>query len=92
MSSGDDDCVLVPDPADDFYENLGALFVDYKPVDEDLVQLHVSRISAIEPLKHVEGIRIGTRRLNIKSKKTVQRLDPQAPKKNGIGIALTTTF
>ena len=75
VSSGEDDCVLVSEPTDDFYKNLGALFADCKPVEEDVVQLHVSSVSTIEPLKHVKGIRIGTRRLKIRSKKTVQRLE-----------------
>ncbi len=33
VSSGDDDCVLVSNPTNDFYENLGALFADCKPVN-----------------------------------------------------------
>lgn len=34
-----------------------------------------------------EGTRIGTRRRDIKGKKKLQRLETQAPKKDGIGIA-----
>ena len=80
VNSGDNDCVLVSNPNKDFYENLEALFAD--PVDEDLVQL---RVSSVELFEHVEGTRIGTRSLDIKSKKTVQRLELQAPKKDGVG-------
>ena len=67
---------MVSDPTEDFYDNLEALFADCKPVDGDLVQL---RVSSVEPFKHVEGTRIGTRSLDIKSKKTVKRLESQAP-------------
>ena len=80
MSSSDDACILVSDPTEDFYENLEALFAE--PVDKDLVQL---RVSSVEPFEHVEGTRTGTRSLYIKSKKTMQRLGVQAPKKDGIG-------
>ena len=44
------------------------------------------RISPSELLEHVKSTRVGTRSLNIKSKKTVQRLELQTPKKDGICI------
>lgn len=74
VSSGGNDCVLVSDCTEYFYEALGALFAEIKPVNEDLVQLRVSFVSANEPFKHVEGIRMGTRRLDIKNKKIVQEI------------------
>lgn len=43
------------------------------------------RVSPVEPFKHVKGTRIGTQSLDINSKKTVQRLESQAPNKDGIG-------
>lgn len=36
VSSGDNDYVLVSDPTEEFYEYLGAVFADCKPVDENL--------------------------------------------------------
>lgn len=36
LSSGKDDCFLVSDPTDDFYEHLGAWFADCKPVEKDV--------------------------------------------------------
>lgn len=56
-------------------------------MDEDLEQLRVNAVSTVEPFKHVEATRIGTRRLDIKSKKTLERLEPRVPKEDGIGIA-----
>lgn len=56
-------------------------------MDKDLEQPRASSVSTIEPLKHVEGTRNGTRRLNIKGKRILQRLEPRAPKEDGIGIA-----
>lgn len=61
MNSGDNDCVLVSNPNEDFYDDLKAL--SSEPVDEDLEQL---RVSPIELFEHVEGTRIGTRILDIK--------------------------
>ena len=87
VSSGGNDCDLVSDRTEDFYETLGALIAEIKPMDEDLVQLRISSVRANEPFKHVEGTRIGTRRLDIKKKKSVQRLEPQDSQKDGIGIA-----
>lgn len=80
VSLGDRDCVLFSKPTEDFYEDLEALYAE--AMDEDLLQLHVR---SVVPFQHVEGSRIGTQSLDIKSKETVQILKPQAPKKNGIG-------
>ena len=79
MNSGDNNCVLVPNSDEDFYDDLEALSAE--PLDEDLEQL---RVNSVEPFEHVESTRISTQSLNIKSKKTVERLEPQAPKKDGI--------
>lgn len=47
----------------------------------------VRSVGATGSIKNVLGTRIGTRTLDIKSKKnTVQALKPQVSKKNGIGI------
>ena len=81
LSLSDNACILVSDPTEDVYENLEALFAE--PVDEDLEQ---PSISSVGPFKHAEGTRIDTRSLNIKSIRTVRKLEPQAPKKDGIGI------
>ncbi len=77
----DNACILVSDPIEDVYENLEALFA--KPVDKDLEQ---PSISSVGPLKHVEGTRIGTQSFNIKNTRIVRKLEPQAPKIDGIGI------
>lgn len=73
MSSSDNTCILVSDPTEDVYEDLEVLFADCEPMDEDLVQ---PRISTVEPFKHVEG----TRKLDIKCKKSVHGLEPQTLK------------
>lgn len=65
---GDNDCVLVMNPNEDFYDDFKALFAE--PVDKDLVHRHVG---FCEPLEHVEGTRVGTQSFDIKSKKIVQR-------------------
>ena len=83
VNSSNSDYVLVSDPAEDFYENLGALFSNCEPVNEDSKRLRVNSVSAVEPFKHVEG----TRRLDAKSKKTLQRLEPWTHKEDDIGIA-----
>ncbi len=80
VSSSDDAYIFVSGPTEDFYENLEVLFA--KLMDEDLEQVGVS---SVEPLKQVEGTRIGIQRLNIKRKKTVHGLIPQTLKKDTIG-------
>lgn len=66
LSSSDDVCILISDSTEAFCENLEALFADCKPVGKgDLVQL---RASSVQPFKHVEDTKIGTRRLDIKRK------------------------
>lgn len=82
LSSCDGACILVSDPTEDFYENLETLFADCTPLDEYLVQL---RFSFVESFKHAESTGVGKRRLDIKSKNMVQRLESQAPKRDGIG-------
>ena len=81
LSLSDNPCILVSDPTEDVYEKLEALFAE--PVDEDLEQ---PSVMSVGPFKHAEGTRIGTQSLNIKSTRTVRKLEPQAPKKDGIGI------
>ena len=76
---GDNDGVFVLDPKEDYYDDFEALFAE--PADEDLKQPSVSYVG---PFKHVEDKRIGTRSLDIKSKKTMQRLELQVSKKEGI--------
>lgn len=71
------------DPNEDFYDEFKALFSE--PVDEYKDLVH-HRVGPSELLEHVKSTRIGTRSLDIKSKKTVQRLELQTPKKNGICI------
>ena len=73
------DGFFVLDPKEDFYDDLKALFAE--PVDGELEQ---PSISSVGPFKNIEGKKIGTRSLHIKSKKTVQRLELQVPKKDGI--------
>lgn len=76
---GNNDGVFVLDPKENYYDNFEALFA--KPADEDLNQPSVSYFG---PFKYVEDKKIGIRSLDIKSKKTVQRLELQVPKKDGI--------
>ena len=79
----DNDCVLVLDPNKDFYDDFEVLFSE--PVDKYKNLIH-HRISPIELLEHVKSTRVGTQNLDIKSKKTVQRLELQTPKKDEIWI------
>lgn len=79
LSLSDNSCILVSDPNEDVYENLEALFAE--SVGENLEQ---PSVSSVGPFNHVEGTRTGTRSLDIKSKKTVQRLELQVPKKDDI--------
>lgn len=43
MSLGANDCILISNPAKDFYEDLGALFTALEPGDEKGMQLHNGR-------------------------------------------------
>lgn len=45
MSLGTDDCTLVSDPTEDFYEDLSALCTDLIPGGEIVVQLRVDSVS-----------------------------------------------
>ncbi len=49
VSSGADDCMLVSDPAENFYEDLVTLFPDLKPGNEKVRQLHVDSVTVVEP-------------------------------------------
>ena len=51
-----DDCILISDPSEYFYEGLGALFTDLKPGDEKVVQLHVDSVTVVEPFDDTIGI------------------------------------
>ena len=82
VSSSNNASILVSDPTEDFYENMEAMFAEPVDKDEDLVQL---RVGSPEPFEHIEGTRIGTQGLDIKSKNIMQRLELQAPKKDGKG-------
>lgn len=68
----DNDCVLVLDPNDNFYNNFKALFAE--PVDKykDLVH-HCA--GPREFFERVESTKISTQSLDIKNKKTIQRLE-----------------
>ncbi|MCJ1348040.1 hypothetical protein MMC31_006271 [Peltigera leucophlebia] len=72
VSSSDNDSFLVSDPTDDFYENLGALFADCKPVDEDLEQLRVSSVSIVEPVEDAAAAKTDPNRPNTKTRKAVR--------------------
>lgn len=56
-------------------------------MDEDREQFLVNAVTTFEPFKHCEVTRIGICRLDTKSNKTLQRLEPRALKEGGIGIA-----
>lgn len=58
------------DPAEDFYEDLGALFTDIKPGDEKVVQLHVDSVTVIEPFGDTIGIGRYTQGPDTRSKRT----------------------
>lgn len=83
LSLSEDASILISDPTEDLYENIEAFFAE--PVDEykDLVHHFVG---FREPLEHVKDTRVGTQSLDINNKKTLERLEPQAPQKDGIGI------
>lgn len=49
VRSGANDCKLISDPAKYFYEDLGTLFTDLKPRDEEVAQLHVGSVTIVEP-------------------------------------------
>ena len=69
VSLGADDCILISDPAEDFYEDLGALFTDFKPGDEKVV-LHVDSVTVVEPFDNTIGIGKYTHRPDTSSKRT----------------------
>ena len=53
---GPDDCMLVSDPAEYFYEDLATLFIDLKPRDEEVGQNHVDSVTVVEPLGNIIGL------------------------------------
>lgn len=67
----------------DFYDDFKALFSE--PVDK-YKNLVYHRIGPSKLLERVKSIRIDTQSLDIKSKKTVQELKLQTPKKDVIFI------
>ena len=69
-NSSNNDYVLVSDPAEDFYEDLGALFTDLKPGDEKVVQLHVDFVTVVEPFDDTIGIGRYTHEPGTSSKRT----------------------
>ena len=70
VSLGADDCVLISNSAEDFDEDLGALFTDLKPGDEKVVQLHVDSVIVVEPFDNTIGIRGYSYRPDTSNKKT----------------------
>lgn len=77
----DNVCLLVSDLIENFYKNLEALFS--KHVDKDLVK---HSISFLELFAYIEGTRLGTPSMDIKSKKTMWRLEPQVLRNNCIDL------
>lgn len=71
VSLGNNDCVLISKPKEEFYKNLGALFGNCQLINQDLLQL---RISLVQLLKHIHNTKIGTQSLNVNSKKIVQKI------------------
>lgn len=41
--------MLISDPAEYFYEDLGTLFTGLKPRDEEVGQFHIGSITVVEP-------------------------------------------
>ena len=73
VSTSDNDRFLVSDTTNDFYANLGALFADCKPVDEDLEQIRVSSISIVEPVEDATAAKTDPNRPNTKTRKAVRK-------------------
>lgn len=71
MSSGADDCILIFDPAEDFYEDLDALFTDLELRDEKVVQLHVDSATVVESFDDTIGFGRYTHRPDTSSKRTL---------------------
>lgn len=55
VRSGANDCILISDPAEYFYEDLAPLFVDLKPRDEEVGQFHVDSVTVLEPFDDTTG-------------------------------------
>ncbi len=71
VRSGADDCMLISDPAEYFYKDLGTLFTDLKPRDEKVGQLHVDSVTVVEPLfDDTIGLRKYAHRPNSSCKRT----------------------
>lgn len=78
---GDNNYILVLDSNDNFCNDFGAMFVKLVNKYKDLVHHYVSPHKLFE---HVEGREIGIPSLDIKTKKTVWRLELQILKKDDI--------
>ncbi len=70
VSSGADGCMLISDPAENFYEDLGTFFTNLKPGVEKIGQLHVDCVTVVKPLDDTIGLEKYTLKLDNSSKRT----------------------
>ena len=70
VRSGVDDCMLISDPAEYFYEDLGTLFNHLKPRDEEVGQLSADSVTVVEPFDDTIGLRKYAHRPNSSCKRT----------------------
>ncbi len=85
VRSGVDDCILISDPVENFYEDLGTLFTNLKPGIEKIGQLHVNCITIVKPLDNTISLEKYTLKLNSSSKRNLWKsLNPMIPE-SGLG-------
>lgn len=62
--------MMISDSAEDFYEDLGTLFTDLKPRDEEVRQLHIDFVTVVEPFDDTIGLEKYAHRPDSSNKRT----------------------
>ena len=73
VSSGADDCMLISDSAENFYEDLGTLFTDLKPGDEKVEQIHIDSGIVAESIDNTISFGRYSQRPDTSSKSTSRK-------------------
>ncbi len=71
VRSGVNDCILISDPAKNFYEDLGTLFTNLKPGIEKIRQLHIDCVTISKSLDNTIGLEKYTFKLDSNSKRNL---------------------
>lgn len=62
--------MLISDPGEYFYKDLATLFIDLKPRDEEVSQLHIDSATIVQPVDDTMGLGKYAHRPDSSSKRT----------------------